>query len=85
MTYTQATGKRPSKWDFRWFRDSDSNPVDNPPDPDELPAVIFDRLRLENGLHDWVFPTEAAAIEAADVAYERAVAEGAMVAIEGVA
>lgn len=99
ISYTAATGKRPMADDgrgmepgdgFTWFR-TDPRPsmAKEPVPPEDLPIEVF--ARLEGGVlsynHQWRdYDTESAALKAADEAYLRAVADGAMAAIgEGVA
>lgn len=85
VSYTQATGKRPYLMEacgqYRWGLILDRANVA----PEELPHEVFWSLQSERGDRTWVFPTEKEALAAADAAYERAVAEGAMGPIEGVA
>lgn len=79
ISYTFATGKRP-KWIhsylYRWT-------LPDPPthnDPEDLPKAIFDRLQADPRAYPqrWLFRTADAALAAADAAYLRAVADGAM-------
>lgn len=85
-SYTQATGKRPhheglTGEPWSWFDGGHAKY--------DLPCRLFGLLEGgepagPTGLYR-NYPTEAAALAAADAAYERAVAEGAMGPIEGVA
>lgn len=80
MGYTAATGKRPSldseTLAWRWYV-SASGQYDD--EPDVVPAAIY--VRMDYQSHHDVYEE---ALAAADAAYERAVAEGAMGRIEGV-
>lgn len=85
VSYTAATGKRPMTDDdrgmepgdgFTWFR-TDPRPsmAKEAVPPEDLPAMVFGNL--EGGIlaynHQWRdYPTEAAALAAADAAAERA-------------
>lgn len=96
-SYTAATGKRPLSDrpeipddDFAWFpyEYSGDGPEGWVAPPEDLPLPIYQRLA--GGMPETVgaaelyrdYPTESAALAAADAAYERAVAEGAMGPIE---
>lgn len=80
ISYTQATGKRPSlDWGgeilcWRWYV-SASGQHDN--DPDVVPAAVYARMGYQSR-----YDVYLDALAAADAAYERAVAEGAMGPIE---
>ena len=80
ISYTQATGKRPSfdAYDAMWHWYTSASGERNA-DLDVVPAIIF----VEMGYRSTYFSKEDA-LAAADAAYERAVAEGAMGPIEGV-
>lgn len=76
-SYTQATGKRPSKTDcgrWRWtLRDSPRSRA-----KDELCYEIFWSLVDGDANLPWIYLTEADALAACDAAYHRAVSEGVM-------
>lgn len=78
ISYTQATGKRPSldpeTLAWRWYV-SASGQYDH--EPDVVPAAIY--VRMDYQSHHDIYE---AALAAADAAYERAVADGAMGPIE---
>lgn len=82
-SYTAATGKRPD-WiggEATWYDASD--PVaqmrDEDDGPSYLPESVFFRLAGgSEGVGWWTYPTEFAALAAADDAFRRAVADGAM-------
>jgi hypothetical protein len=87
ISYTAATGKRPrpmTDGGCRWSRDGRHNEGILEP-LDAIPFEVF--VRLEgNRVPVFCYDTESDALKAADEAYLRAVADGAMAAIgEGVA
>jgi len=86
MGYTAATGKRPFRACPGYFGWADMAVVGVDAE-DMLPGAIHDRL--EGGVAEpppWrVYRGRKTALAAADAAYERAVADGAMEPIEGVA
>lgn len=86
FSYTQATGKRPKRLNESCYRWTSPDPSSHRA-PENLPEVVFNRLDPDFDPvypQPWLFRTEDAALAAADAAYDRAVAEGAMKPIEGV-
>ena len=87
ISYTAATGKRPKRCDdghYYWFGLGYSPVIRG--EAFAISARILVRLEGGKGGSLFIsFPTEAAALAAADAAYLRAVADGAMGPIEGVA
>ena len=84
-SYTAATGKRPffdrdAECSYSW-----SNEMYLPGDLGRRPHVVPDEVltRMGGGQEGWrnhyrSYPTEAAALDAADEAFRKAVADGAM-------
>lgn len=78
-SYTAATGKRPKmlhEYCYRWT-------LPDPPShqaPENLPDAVFDRLEADPRAYPqrWLFRTSDAALKAADEAYLKAVADGAI-------
>ncbi len=74
-SYTAASGKRPSKTDcgrWRWtLRDSAKSKA-----KDELCYELFWSLEGGDPKLPWIYPTESAALAAADAAARQAIADG---------
>jgi len=79
--YTAATGKRPRCSNPNWFWMPEAG------DPLGLPFPVYKQIgKMQRFQLPVLFPTESDALKAADEAYLKAVADGAMAAIgEGVA
>lgn len=98
-TYTQVAGKRPKQWlcgdaksmvyEWGYSTENVDFPSQNLPEISLLPDEVFNRLEALESVGNewgtsWMFPSEAAALVAADEAYLKAVADRTMNPIEGV-